>query len=357
VTSRNFHAEGFDEGTQAKLDIFQLYTREWLPVFLAKNPPYWTQIHIYDFFAGPGADPNGVEGSPVRIVRELLACQGNWVTNGITVHLHFYDDDADKTVALRKRLRPLLENVSNVLLDVQAIPFDKAYPKAIPILEDANAAKLVLLDPCGVNFFTDEVIQRFMTFKFTDWLFFLASSYLHRFRSVDSIKLKIGQPDDSHQIHRAVFEKFKALVPAAAKYYLAPFSIQKTPNIYGIIFGSANPLGMEKFLNTAWAKAPSNGEANFDIHREDFQRENPLLPFDGMHSKPTKLEEFEIDLRSAILTGKCPDEETIVEVCFDHGVRRQHAEPVIERLKKEKAISCEFRVPQLKGTRKVSVER
>jgi hypothetical protein len=110
---------------------------------------------------------------------------------------------------------------------------------------------------------------------------------------------------------------------------------------------------MDKFLTTAWSQAPSNGEANFDINRENFRVENPFLPLDGFTNAPTKLQGFEADLRQAVLAGKCPHEAAIVEICFEHGVRRQHAESVLEALKKEKAIICEFRVPQIKQSRKI----
>jgi len=72
VPSKNFHAQVFDEGTLTKLDIFQLYAREWLPVFLARTPLIWKHVHIYDFFCGPGTDTSGAEGSPVRIGRYLF---------------------------------------------------------------------------------------------------------------------------------------------------------------------------------------------------------------------------------------------------------------------------------------------
>jgi three-Cys-motif partner protein len=353
VSSRNFHAQDFDEGTQAKLEIFQLYIREWLPVFLARNPPIWKQVHIYDFFCGPGSDPSGLEGSPVRIVQELLKYQAQQVANGITVHLHFSDSDGGKTIALRKKLGPLLNGISNVVLDVQALPFEKAFSNALPTLNSRDAAKLVLLDPCGVNFVDQTVFQKLIASKFTDFLFFLASSYLNRFREVDSIKLKIDRPDDFFHVHKVALEAFKSLIPPGTTYYLAPFSIKKGKNIYGIIFGTADQLGMDKFLTTAWGQAPSNGEANFDIHREDFRVANPFLPFDEISNLPTKLQAFEDALKQEIISGKCPDESAIVAICFEHGVKRQHAKPVLEALKKENMITCDFHVPQIKQTRKI----
>jgi hypothetical protein len=36
MATGGFHEKPFDEGTLTKLEIFQLYTREWLPVFLSR---------------------------------------------------------------------------------------------------------------------------------------------------------------------------------------------------------------------------------------------------------------------------------------------------------------------------------
>ena len=342
---RNFHAKNFGESTKAKLEVFQLYARAWLPVFLAPLQPKWKEVHVYDFFCGPGADPNGVEGSPVRLVRELLQCRGNWVANGITVHLHFYDASAAKTQALQQKLIPMLAHAKNVILDVQALPFDQAFPKAVPTLMSKHAAKLVLLDPCGVNFVDEDVFRQLNAAPVTDFLLFMASSYLHRFREVESIKVKIKRPDDFNHVHRVVLEAFKEWVPVGTKYYLAPYSLKKGKNIYGIIFGSGNMVGMDKFLTTAWKQAPINGEANFDIDGDDYQTTNPM--FSLFKSTKTKVEVFEGHLREVILAGKCPTEQDVIEVCFDHGMRRQHAEPVLKALKDENLIQYKYRVPQI----------
>lgn len=45
--ARDIHKKPFDEGTKAKLSIFQDYLKEWLPVFFAKNKIIWTTIKIH----------------------------------------------------------------------------------------------------------------------------------------------------------------------------------------------------------------------------------------------------------------------------------------------------------------------
>ena len=352
MPSRDFHSQVFDEGTLTKLDVFQLYTREWLPVFMAPPDPYWKEIHVFDYFCGPGCDSSGAEGSPLRIVREIQNYQSQRSSNGIRIQLHFSDADSSKIIVLRNKLAPLVTSLTNVTATIETLDFDQAFKKSLPTLNNSTTAKLVFLDPCGVNFVDHDIFRQLINSKTTDFLFFLASSYLNRFREVPSIKLKIKRPDDFHHVHKVALGDFKSLIPAGKSYYLAPFSIKKNKNIYGIIFGSANPLGMDKFLTTAWNKAPFNGEANFDIDREDFRSEEPFFP---TLFTPTKQSAFEAALKQAILSGASLNETSIIGICFEHGMKRQHAETVIQDLKQERLIDCDFRVPQLKGSRLITL--
>src|SRR5690349_6079204 len=92
-----FHDRPFEEGTLTKLEIFQLYTREWLPVFLASPEPIWKAVHAFDFFAGPGADVNGVSGTPLRILEELKQAKSRshgWAK--VRTSAHFFDEDQTK---------------------------------------------------------------------------------------------------------------------------------------------------------------------------------------------------------------------------------------------------------------------
>jgi len=200
----DFHNKPFDEGTLVKLEIFQLYAREWLPVFLSSINPPKPEVHVFDFFAGPGVDSNNVEGSPLRIINEAIG----------------------------------------------------------------------------------------------------------------------------------------------KRYYVGGFSINKGgPRIYGVVFGSAHPLGMDKFLDQAWRKDCITGEANFDIDKEDFREDAPFLEME-LFEKPTKVKAFEAVLRTEILSGRCDNERACMELCFQNGMRRQHAKPVLKNLKQERKIHCEFDVPQ-----------
>lgn len=343
----DFHEKPFDEGTLAKLELFQLYARAWLPVFLSGAEPVWPEVHIFDFFAGPGQDVAGTAGSPLRIVQEAIDCRHKLIEGKVHLHFHFSDADEAKTRALESCLRPLIEKLPHATLDVQAIPFEESFQRALPILHRSDTANLVLIDPCGVNHVDDEVFRQLISAPTTDFLLFVASSFLHRFSEHPAMRLRIKKSDSFYHCHRAVVELYRTFIPANDHYYLAPFSIKKEGSqLYGLIFGTSHLLGMDKFLNTAWTKDTLNGEANFDINQEDFQEHAPFLPLD-MFDKPTKLRAFAADLREQILTGKCVNELEVVEVCFQHGVKRQHAEAVLRHLKTEGRIKIHFRVPQI----------
>jgi len=85
-------------------------------------------------------------------------------------------------------------------------------------------------------------------------------------------------------------------------YYLAPFSIRKGPNVYGLVFGSRHPRGIDKFLQVAW-KHSLGGEANFDID-EDFLIKNQYDLFTGYVEKSKKIGIFEKELKELILSKK-----------------------------------------------------
>ena len=120
-----------------------------------------------------------------------------------------------------------------------------------------------------MDYVSDETFKELVGFPTCDVLFFVSSSTLYRFREHPAIKQKVTRPDDYYHVHRAVADYYRALIPPAHRYFLGQFLIKKDPNIYGVIFGSAHPLGMDKFLRVAWQTDSINGEADFDINRDD----------------------------------------------------------------------------------------
>ena len=349
-----FHDRPFDEGTLTKLRLFQLYTREWLPVFLSKPDSSWKELHLYDFFAGPGTDSAGNPGSPLLFLEELRHVRSLPGWPRLSVSAHFFDEDASNIQALRHRALAYFEALPDVSLDVQPLNFAASFVSARRVLARRNAAKLVLIDQCGVDFVSDDLFKELISFPTCDTLFFVSSSTLHRFRDHPAIKQKIARPDDYYHVHRKVADYYRTLIPPSVRYFLGGFSIKKGPNIYGVIFGSGHPLGMDKFLRVAWRTDELNGEADFDINRDDC---GPLL---SSLLPPTKITAFESDLESRIRSGLVKTEADVISVCFEHGVRRQHSESVLKTLKAEGVIDCSFRVPdidRLREPRNIQIRR
>jgi three-Cys-motif partner protein len=340
----------FDQQTLTKLDIFELYAREWLPVFLAAPQPPRREVHVFDFFAGPGMDSKEVPGSPLRLLHQINVFRRLPGWSSVKAYAHFFDASADKVAQLRGNIERSGLCPTRLTLDIDQLEFHDALARHGPTLKDPRAAKLLLMDQFGVDQVPQEVFRRLVSFPTCDFLFFISSSALYRFRDHPAIRQKITRPDDYYHVHRAVLAYYRDLLPDPAAFYLAPFSIKRGANIYGVIFGSAHPLGMDKFLQVAWKKDEINGEANFDIERENLSAMQPHLPLADF--RPTKLKAFERELEQQIRSGQFRDEAAVVRLSFEHGVKRQHAGPVLKKLTKERVIAPDFRVPRVDGLRR-----
>lgn len=345
----DFHDKPFDEGTLTKLQIFELYAREWFPVFLSPQKPWRAALHVFDFFAGPGTDCQNVLGSPLRLLRQLQEYQGSQGWGKVRIHVHFYDEDPDKIAQLKKNIAAHGLQLSDVNFEIQPLRFDDAFRASALTLADPGAAKLVFIDQTGVAQVTPEVFRKLVHSPTCDFLFFLSSSTLHRFRDLPAIKQKIVRPEDYFHVHRAALEYYRGLLPPGQEYYLAPFSIKKGANIYGLIFGSAHPLGIDKFLEVAWRKDEFSGEADFPIDRENIRPEQMLLPMTEVQA--SKITAFESELENLLRGGRLSNEVDVMRVCFESGVKRQHARSVLVKLKKEGVIDLDFQVPDVQRLR------
>lgn len=346
MPSDDFHAKSFDEGTLTKLHIFELYAREWLPVFLSPERPRWPAIHIFDFFAGPGTDSTNQFGSPLRLLRQLRDCQGFAGWSMVRIHVHLFDEAPEKIDRLGGNITTQGFRVPKVNFDIRPLRFENAFRESERILADPQAAKLVFIDQSGVGQVTPEVFRTLVNSPTCDFLFFLSSSTLFRFRDHPAIKQKIVRPDDYYHVHRAAMDYYRSLLPVDQRYFLAPFSIKKGANIYGLIFGSAHPRGIDKFLDVAWRSDEVSGEADFPINRENIRPGELLLPLDEV--RPSKVTAFESELEHLLRNGELANELDVMQMCFKHGMKRQHAEPVLLKLKREGIIELDFRVPDVR---------
>jgi three-Cys-motif partner protein len=337
--TKDFHAEPFDKETKLKLEIFRGYIREWLPVFLAKRT--FKTISLYDFFAGPGRDVRGEKGSPLIIIEEIKGYFSSPKTpkaQGVEINLYFNDDVKSKYLELKKAVEE--EGISkyfNVELDNK--DFTAAFKNKFRAISAADTANLVILDQSGVKHITQDVFKKIMGCRATDVLFFISSSTVKRFAGENCIdqylpgisKEQIDKHDAGH-IHRFMCnEYYRKLVPPGKEYHLAPFSIKKDSNVYGLIFGSNNLYGLEKFLRVCWNIDPKTGEANYNIDRDAFWDEKKIL-FKELDTVQKK-EEFQRNLTAELKKTSLTNKE-LYRYCLESGFLPKHVNEILTILRK-----------------------
>jgi hypothetical protein len=99
----------------------------------------------------------------------------------------------------------------------------------------------------------------------------------------------------------------------------------------------------------AWRKDEFSGEADFPIDRENIRPEQMLLPM--TECQASKITAFESELEDLLRGGQLSNEVDVMRVCFEYGVKRQHARQVLTKLKREGVIDIEFQVPDVQGLR------
>jgi hypothetical protein len=197
-------------------------------------------------------------------------------------------------------------------------------------------ANFLFLDQNGIKEITDEVFRTIIKLPATDFLFFVSSSVFSRFRDHSALKKYIDIPETTISasrylhIHRVLLNYYRELVPQNTEYYLAPFTIKKGANIYGLIFGSGNVLGIEKFLKRCWKNDSQRGEANFDI---DEDRIHPVQRsiFPEM-DVPKKLKLFEDDLSQKILVRELTTNKQIYTYALSNGFLSSHARDIVKNM-------------------------
>lgn len=60
MSRKDHHEKPYDEGSLAKLEVFENYVEAWLPTFIMQE--HIKEINIVDFFSGLGYDMEGTKG-------------------------------------------------------------------------------------------------------------------------------------------------------------------------------------------------------------------------------------------------------------------------------------------------------
>lgn len=280
--TKNINKSPYTQETLEKLGIFAECFREWFPVFLHNRSV--KSIHVYDFFAGSGTDSDGEHGSPLLLLHEARGENNSHCDQAKksrkTVVFHFNEKLKGKSRELSGNIDAYLKECVKTCNGHCPFSFEQTQAEFKEIFEtgafrrilnDPSFAKFILLDQYGFKQVEEEVFQILVNAPKTDFVFFISSSQIKRFKNHLATKLYFDTqriPFDEarpRDCHRQIADYYQSLVPRGKAYYLHNFTIQKGGNYWGLIFGSNHTLGMEKFLKVCWSKDPYAGESNFNI--------------------------------------------------------------------------------------------
>lgn len=338
---KNFF-EKFDESTLVKLELFENYFKEWLPVFISNAKKFnWKEIFIYDFFSGAGKDSEGKYGSPLIILSILIENLIEIEKNDLKVNILLNEYEEEIYKKLVDNSHGLLANrkSKNINLIIENKDFKELFDSLYPdMILTSNLPRFMFLDQFGFKQITNDVFLKLISLQRNDFLFFISSFNVRRFAELPEFKnyLSIQRKDfdkvKPYHAHRIVFEFYKSLI--TNNYIIAPFSLQKSSNIHGLIFGSNHTLGIEKFLKVAWDLNKNTGDANYNIDGEGFIDGKPsLFPEDN---KIKKLNLLESQINDWIAQDM--DLKTIYIKTFEFGCLPKHTNEYLKSLILNKKI-------------------
>jgi three-Cys-motif partner protein len=345
MAGKDIHKEPFDDGTLLKLEIFHKYLKEWLPVFLNwKYDPI--EVNIVDFFAGQGKDVNGICGSPLLIIETLMnhAQEIESKKSKIKIRVILNELDQNKFALLQSETAAYVDKPFELIVENKS--FAKSYEKHKDKFK--NGANYIFLDQNGIKEITEGIFAELINLQRTDILFFISSSYLYRFKSVEEFRKYLNtqtmgfDENNYHSCHRVVLNFYKAQISKGKEYYLAPFSLKKGSNIYGLIFGTNHPYGIEKYLKICWGLDTQRGEANYDIDSDNI---NPISPsLFSQFNIPKKVQVFETDMEKHLCVQRSYSLLDLYRFGFDRGFLPKHVNKVLRDLKTKKKIdfSCQL---------------
>lgn len=351
MAQKDLHDNPFDEGTIAKLQIFEDYAQAWLPTFVMQSAPI---ICIFDLFAGTGYDKNGIAGSPIRILKKIKEQIGNIFQKRVKIRVYLNEFEPDKKnqkkfELLKKACSEYLEANKDVQRAIDIFYYNKNIEDLFSeLLADAKQyPSLMYLDQNGIKFLSDKYLLELEKLEQTDFLYFVSSSYFKWLGNTTEFKKHVDLNIDELSsnpykfIHKNVLEQLRRRLPMGSRLKLYPFSLKKGANIFGIVFGAKHPRAVDKFLDIAWKKSPVNGTANFDI--DDDSKKGQLDIFEGKRLK--KVEAFQEGLRSKVLAGELTDNFQVLKYAYEHGHIGSHAAECLKQMKGNNEIDYEGSSP------------
>lgn len=303
---------------------------------------------VYDLFCGPGTDANGVKGSPVRAADVVRNSEDLIKSSNVPLRLVFNDFESSFIHTLKSSMGNSVQADNGeklATIEYFAKSFQELFPTLVPSMAQ-KAANFLFIDQFGATKVDANVFRALHSLPTTDVLFFLSSDWFRRFS--DSPEAKdwgISKTDIMrtryNEIHRFMAEYFLDLV--GGDYLVAPFSLKKGSNVYGLIFASHHYVWLYKFLKIAWKEDPHYGEANFDMFDERVGTDQ--LTIFGVR----KVEDFQSALKQKILAGEFESDSDIFLYMLQRGFINKHAREVVKELTAKKGGVIEF---QESGVRK-----
>ena len=344
--AKNLHNKPFDEATILKLEIFEQYLQVWLPTFLYS--PFEGNIQIWDFFAGQGYDMEGIEGSPIRILHVIAKFKEDIKRTNKKIQVIFNELDKRKYELLQSFVKDYLKQMEDldayVYIHIENKRFDVLFQEKENRLRAGN--NLIFIDQNGVKEVSESVFAKLCKLRRTDFMFFISSSYFKRFgeefkKLHPKLDIEKIAKTEYKKIHLQVHELFQIYAKESnQEMFLFPFSIQKKLekgfNIYGLVFGAKHIAAAVKFLEIVWKKNPINGNADYDIE-EERKSAGQVDLFTG-EPKPTKVAKFQEDLETLILNKTLKTNIEVFLFTYKSGHVSEHAQKVVEKLKKGKKI-------------------
>ncbi len=286
------HKDAYRPATITKLELFENYLREWLPVFLKSS--YYKEANIVDFFSGPGEDNLGKPGSPLRTLQtvkefyDVSSLQDDFKQKRLNII--FNEASRKKCEQLKeaiKKFRDGNEISDYINIHIENKKFEDLFPEINPVIQEQF--NLYFIDQSGLEHANQETFSELCRNKRTDFLLFLAASAANRFKDVaqkvlnlDDVTMnELESNSDFYQVHEILTNGFRRRAKEISPdFYIVPFSLKQVSNLYGVIFGSHNILGADKFLSSAWSIS-TDGSSNLDqdmIEKMKKKSEKQLSP-------------------------------------------------------------------------------
>ena len=241
----------FDDSTKLKLEIFGDCFEEWLPVFIHNN--LIQEIYVYDFFSGKGKDCDGYHGSPLVLIEKSKGKDRKYCSIANKKIVFTFND------VQKKKADQLKNNIDNYIkeccranncrecsyqYEVENNDFKKLFyaDKIQTVLENNRFGKFILMDQYGFSDVDKDVFQKLINYPKLDFIFFISTSFISRFREhpntkkyIETEKLNFddAKPKDCHRI---IADYFRSMIPEYKEYYIHHFTIQKEnkANFYGL---------------------------------------------------------------------------------------------------------------------------